>query len=355
MSTDVTVAPVLYVVVPCFNEEEVLPITSAIFGDEVRSLAGAGKVSSASRVLFVDDGSSDSTWDIICDLAARDSMYCGISLSRNRGHQNALLAGLMEARETCDIAISIDCDGQDDVSAMGRMVDAYEEGCDVVYGVRADRSSDTFLKRTTAQGYYRLLAALGVEVVYNHADYRLLSKRVIDELARFREVNLYLRGMVPLVGFASTSVLYERRKRIAGHSHYSIRKMLALAMDGVTSLSIRPLRLVMAFGSTVSLLSFVGVVWAVIVSLLGRSVAGWTSLVSIVCFMGGIQLLAIGVIGEYVGRIYLEAKCRPRFIIGARTRDAEGEGATDARDERGPSGHAANGEGKEQAAAASRE
>lgn len=329
-STDAYRAPVLYVVVPCYNEQEVLPVTSKMFRDEVAHLVGLGKVSPESRILFVDDGSTDATWGIVCDLSRGDPVFRGISLSRNRGHQNALLAGLMEARGACDISISIDCDGQDDVRAMERMVDAYADGCEVVYGVRSGRESDTRFKRDSAQAYYRLLGLLGVEVVYNHADYRLLSRRVLDELARFEEVNLYLRGMVPLVGFKSTSVYYERHERMAGTSHYTLRKMLSLAMDGVTSLSIRPLRIVMAFGFVVSLLSFVGILWAIIVAAMGRGVAGWASTVSIICFMGGIQLLALGIIGEYVGRIYLEAKHRPRYIVAQRT--AEEPQARDAAD-----------------------
>lgn len=324
------VAPVLCVVIPCYNEEAVLPLTSGMFRDELSHLVGAGKVSSASHILFVNDGSTDGTWSIIEGLAAADRAFRGIALSRNRGHQNALLAGLMEARTTCDISISIDCDGQDDITAMERMVDAYLDGCEVVYGVRSDRESDTFLKRTTAQGFYRLLGALGVEVVYNHADYRLLSRRVLDELARFEEVNLYLRGMVPLVGFRSTSVYYVRHERLAGRSHYSLRRMLGLAADGITSLSIKPLRVVMAFGMIVSLLSFIGVIWAIVMSLLGRTVAGWASTVSIVCFMGGIQLLALGIIGEYVGRIYLESKHRPRYIVAERTTPPAPERSGDA-------------------------
>ena len=317
----VTEPPALCIVVPCYNEQEVLPLTSGLFREELERLASAGKIAPipASHVLFVNDGSTDGTWNLIEGLASRDPAFRGIALSRNRGHQNALLAGLMEARATSDITISIDCDGQDDIRAMDRMVDAYLDGCDVVYGVRSDRGSDTFLKRTTAQGFYRLLAAMGVEVVYNHADYRLLSRRVLDELARYEEVNLYLRGMVPLIGFRATSVPYVRHERLAGSSHYTVRKMLSLAADGVTSLSIKPLRIVMAFGVIVSVLSFIGVIWAVIVSLLGKSVAGWASTVSIICFMGGIQLLALGIIGEYVGRIYLESKHRPRFIVAERT------------------------------------
>ena len=319
--------PMLCIVVPCYNEQEVLPLTSGLFRDELMHLIAAGKIAPTSHVLFVNDGSTDGTWDLIEGLAAKDPAFRGIALSRNRGHQNALLAGLMEARATSDITISIDCDGQDDITAMERMVDAYLDGCDVVYGVRSDRGSDTFLKRTTAQGFYRLLGAMGVEVVYNHADYRLLSRRALDELARYREVNLYLRGMVPLIGFKSTSVPYVRHERMAGSSHYTVRKMLSLAADGVTSLSIKPLRIVMAFGVVVSVLSFIGVIWAVVVSLMGKAVAGWASTVSIICFMGGIQLLALGIIGEYVGRIYLESKHRPRFIVAERTYGEPGQAA----------------------------
>ena len=319
--------PRLCIVTPCYDEEAVLPTTIPMFLEELERLVGEGLVAQDSRLLCVDDGSTDATWDIICAFTQQDVRVRGLSLSRNEGHQNALLAGLMEARGEFDAAISIDCDGQDDMRAMEDMARAYLSGCDVVYGVRSDRASDTFLKRTTAQGYYRVLAAMGVEVVYNHADYRLLSRRVLDELARFGEVNLYLRGMVPLVGFTSTSVYYERHERMAGESHYTLRKMLKLAMDGVTSFSIRPLRLVMALGCVVSLLSFIGVVWAVAVSLMGKAVAGWASTVSIVCFMGGIQLLALGIIGEYVGRIYLETKHRPRYIVARRTYEREDEGA----------------------------
>ena len=322
-------APVLYIVVPCYNEEQVLPITARGFRDELASLAARGKVSPDSRVLFVDDGSRDGTWGIIERLSREDPAFCGISLSRNRGHQNALLAGLMEARGRCDASISIDCDGQDDVSAMEDMVDAFADGCEVVYGVRSSRETDTPFKRASAQGFYRLMGWMGVECVYNHADYRLLGRRVLDELSRFREVNLFLRGMVPLVGFKSTSVYYERRERVAGRSHYPLAKMVALAVDGITSLSVRPIRIITALGLVVSLLSFVGVVWAVAVSAAGHSVAGWASLISVVCFMGGIQLLSLGVIGEYVGKVYLEAKRRPRFIVAERSGLPEGPAAED--------------------------
>ena len=312
-------APRLCVVIPCYNEEEVLPITSASFKDEVELLVREGKVAADSHILFVNDGSKDATWDVICRLAQEDPVFRGMSLSRNRGHQNALLAGLMEAREHSDVTISIDCDGQDDITAMERMIDEYLGGCDVVYGVRSSRETDTFFKRFTAQSFYRLLESMGVETVYNHADYRLMSRRALDAFSEFREVNLFLRGMVPLVGFKSTSVYYERHERVAGESHYPLSKMLALAVNGITSLSVKPIRLITAFGLVVSLLSFIGVIWAVIVALLGQSVDGWASTTAILCFLGGIQLLGVGIIGEYVGKIYLEAKARPRFIVSERT------------------------------------
>lgn len=311
--------PVLYIVIPCYNEQEVLPITAPMFLNKLHELAEKKLVSENSRIMFVNDGSSDGTWDIIRALAASDEHYIGISQSRNRGHQNAVLAGLMEAKDSCDISISIDCDGQDDVNAMDDMVRAYLDGCDIVYGVRNDRETDSFFKRTTAQGFYRFLSAMGAEIVYNHADYRLISARALHELAKFKEVNLFLRGMVPLVGFKSTSVEYKRAERIAGKSKYPLRKMLALAGDGITSLSIKPLRLIMSFGVIVALLSFVGVIWAIVSALAGRAVAGWASMTCIICFVSGVQLICMGIIGEYIGKIYMEAKQRPRYIISERT------------------------------------
>ena len=311
--------PVLYIVIPCYNEQEVLPITAPMFLNKLHELAEKKLVSENSRILFVNDGSSDGTWDIIRTLAASDEHYIGISQSRNRGHQNAVLAGLMEAKDSCDISISIDCDGQDDINAMDDMVRAYLDGCDIVYGVRNDRETDSFFKRTTAQGFYRFLSAMGAEIVYNHADYRLISARALHELAKFKEVNLFLRGMVPLVGFKSTSVEYKRAERIAGKSKYPLRKMLALAGDGITSLSIKPLRLIMSFGVIVALLSFVGVIWAIVSALAGRAVAGWASMTCIICFVSGVQLICMGIIGEYIGKIYMETKQRPRYIISERT------------------------------------
>ena len=311
--------PILYIIVPCYNEQEVLPITAPQFRDKLLQLAGQGRIAEESRVLFVNDGSRDRTWEIITELAAADPHYLGISQSRNRGHQNAVLAGLMEAKERCDITISIDCDGQDDINAMDQMVEAWHEGCEVVYGVRASRETDTFFKRFTAQSFYKLLAAMGAEVVYNHADYRLISARVLREFADFKEVNLFLRGLVPLVGFKSTCVSYSRAERLAGESHYPLKKMLALAVDGITSLSVKPLRLITGFGLTVALISFLGCLWALITALCGRAVAGWASMTCIVCFVSGVQLICLGILGEYIGKIYMETKRRPRYIISERT------------------------------------
>ena len=311
--------PRLFIVIPCYNEQEVLPITAPMFLEKIKSLAAAGKISEDSRVMFINDGSKDKTWSIIEELAKSDEHYIGISQSRNRGHQAAVLAGLMEAKEMCDITISIDCDGQDDINAMDGMVDAYHEGCEVVYGVRSSRETDTFFKRFTAEGFYKLLAAMGVEVIFNHADYRLISSRVLKEFANYKEVNLYLRGMIPLVGFKSTSVTYSRAERIAGESHYPLKKMLALAIDGITSLSVKPLRMITGFGVFVAMISFLGVIWAVVTALLGRAVSGWASMTSIICFVSGVQLICLGIIGEYIGKIYMETKQRPRYIISERT------------------------------------
>ena len=309
----------LFIVIPCYNEEEVLPITSKMFLEELEDLIHKGKISDNSRILFVNDGSKDKTWEIIENLAAENPHFIGMSQSRNRGHQNAVLAGLMESKDMCDITISIDCDGQDDIKAMEAMVDAYHDGSEVVYGVRSKRDTDTFFKRFTAESFYKVLNKMGVEVVYNHADYRLISSRVLKEFANFKEVNLFLRGMIPLVGFKSSSVYYERHERIAGESHYPLSKMLGLAIDGITSLSIKPIRLITGLGIGVSILSFIGVIWAVIAQLTGHTITGWASTVCIVCFMGGVQLICLGVLGEYIGKIYMEVKARPRYSISERT------------------------------------
>ena len=311
--------PRLIIVVPCYNEQEVLPITAPMFLAKIKSLAQAGQITQDSRGMFVNDGSRDDTWNIITRLAEEDEHFIGISQSRNRGHQNAVLAGLMTAKDMCDITISIDCDGQDDINAMDGMVAAYHEGCEIVYGVRSRRDTDTFFKRFTAESFYKLLNAMGAEVVYNHADYRLISSRALQELAKFREVNIFLRGMVPLVGFKSTSVYYERSERAAGKSHYPLSKMLALAFDGITSLSIKPIKMIFVLGLIVALISFVGIIWAVVEAILGNTVSGWASTTCIICFLSGVQLISIGVIGEYIGKIYMEVKHRPRYIISEKT------------------------------------
>lgn len=316
-----TQIPLLYIVIPCYNEEKVLPVTAPLFLGKLRELIAAGKIRQESKVLFVNDGSRDSTWQLIRGFSREDTHFAGISLSRNRGHQNALLAGLMEARDKCDITISIDCDGQDDLNAMNAMVEEYLQGAEVVYGVRSKRETDTFFKRTTAEGFYRLLKWMGAEVVFNHADYRLVSARVLREFSDFKEVNIYLRGMFPLVGFKSTSVYYERHERMAGESHYPLRKMLALAFDGITSLSVKPIRMITGLGIGISFVAFLLILYALISYFRGDVVSGWASSLIATCFLGGIQLISLGVIGEYVGKIYMETKRRPRFIIAERTED----------------------------------
>lgn len=315
--------PILYVIIPCYNEEKVLPITAPLFLEQLMLMQSKDLISSESKIVFVNDGSKDSTWDIIKELAAENKSYIGIAQSRNRGHQNAVLAGLMEAKDRCDITISIDCDGQDDISVMTQMVEEYLSGSEVVYGVRNSRKTDTIFKKTTAEGFYKFLNAMGAEVVFNHADYRLVSARVLQEFANFKEVNLFLRGMFPLVGFKSSAVYYERKERFAGESHYPLRKMIALAIDGITSLSVKPLRLISAFGIVMSVVSFAGLVWAVLSKFLGFAVTGWASVVAAVCLLSSIQLICIGIIGEYIGKIYMEVKSRPRYIISERTQDYE--------------------------------
>ena len=311
--------PVLWIIIPCYNEEEVLPVTAPRFLEKLKELIRSGRVSSRSRILFVNDGSSDGTWDFIRQKAEEDEHFSGICLSRNRGHQNALLAGMMEAKDSCDITITIDCDGQDDMNAMDQMVDQYLDGCQIVYGVRSDRSTDTGFKRRTALAYYSLLRHMGVDIVYDHADYRLVSSRVLKEFANFHEVNLFLRGMFPLVGFKSTSVYYKRLERQAGSTHYPLRKMLALAFDGITSLSVKPIRIITGVGVFISVISFLLILYALIAWISGRAVAGWASTLIAVALLGGIQLISLGVIGEYIGKIFLETKQRPRYIVSERT------------------------------------
>ena len=314
---------VLYIVVPCYNEEEVLKITSQQLLNKINELSNLNKISSESKILFVNDGSTDSTWDIIKQLAKKDSHFVGISQSRNRGHQSSLLAGLMEVKDLADVVISIDCDGQDDLHAMNEMIDRYDEGYDIVYGVRNKRDTDTWFKRTTAQGFYKILNWLGAETVYNHADYRLTSCKVLKELADYHEVNMYLRGIFPLIGFKSTIVEYDRHERLAGKSKYPLRKMISLAINGITSLSIKPIRLITMMGITVSFISFIVIIWILIGIINGTTVQGWASTLGILSLIGGLQLLSIGVIGEYIGKIYLEVKNRPRYIISERTYDCK--------------------------------
>ena len=315
--------PTLYIVIPCYNEQAVLPITAPLFLNKITSLINKNKISQDSKVLFVKDGSKDDTWQIIKSLSTENIHYEGITLSRNRGHQNALLAGLMEAKDRCDITISIDCDGQDDINAMDEMVDNYINGAEIVYGVRSKRATDTFFKRFTAESFYKLIKWMGADIVYNHADYRLVSSKVLNEFANFKEVNIFLRGMFPLVGFKSTCVYYERNERIAGESHYPLKKMLALAFDGITSLSVKPIRLITGLGVCISVLSFLLIIYALVSFFSGNVVAGWSSSLIATCFIGGIQLISLGVIGEYVGKIYMETKQRPKYIISEKTFDED--------------------------------
>lgn len=310
--------PQLAIIIPCYNEEQVLPLTYPLFAKKLKQLQDTGVISESSYLLFVDDGSTDQTWQLICSYAAKSNQVRGLRQSRNRGHQNTVLAGLLESIDACDITISIDADGQDDLNAMDEMITAFLDGADVVYGVRNDRSTDSFFKRFTAESFYRVLNAMGVQAVFNHADYRLISARVLKEFANFKEVNLFLRGMVPLVGFKSTSVYYSRAPRLAGESHYPLSKMLSLAIDGITSLSVKPLRFVTGLGLAVSVLAFLLLAWIITVFFLGKAIPGWASMTAIVAFMSGIQLLSLGIIGEYVGKIYLESKGRPRYIISER-------------------------------------
>ena len=306
----------LYIVVPCYKEQEVLPETSRRLREKLKALQAQGKISDRSRVMFVNDGSSDDTWPIISRLHEEDpDVFSGVNLSRNRGHQNALLAGLLTAVNYADMIISMDADLQDDINAVDAMVDHYHEGYEVVYGVRSKRDTDTFFKRFTAEGFYKVMKALGVDIVFNHADYRLMSRRAVEGLAQFGEVNLFLRGIVPQIGYKWTTVTYERAERFAGESKYPLKKMLAFAADGITSFSVKPIRMVFSLGVVVFLVSLVMLLYALVAKLTGHTSAGWTSLMGSIWLIGGIQLLSLGVVGEYVGKIYKETKHRPRFII----------------------------------------
>ena len=305
----------LMVVIPCYNEEEVLPETSRRLVEKMASLVDKGLITPDSRVLLVNDGSRDRTWEMIAKLHKENPLFEGVKLSRNRGHQNALLAGLMTARGRCDISISMDADLQDDMDAMDRFIEKYNEGCDVVYGVRNKRDTDTAFKRNTALAFYKLMKGLGVDITYNHADYRLMSSRALDALAQFGEVNLFLRGLAPLVGFQSDVVTYDRSERFAGESKYPFKKMLAFAIDGITSFSVKPLRLITGVGLAIFVISLFMLLYALISWVSGKTVVGWTSTLASIWMIGGIQLLSLGIIGEYVGKIYNETKRRPRFII----------------------------------------
>ncbi|MEG2455151.1 MAG: glycosyltransferase family 2 protein [Oscillospiraceae bacterium] len=305
----------LYIVLPCYNEEEVLPETSKRLKVKLESLMAAGKVSPQSRILFVNDGSKDRTWSIIQALHAACPLFCGVDLSRNRGHQNALLAGLTTAQTRADMVISMDADLQDDIDAVDEMVEKYLDGCDIVYGVRSSRKKDSFFKRFTAEGFYRMMNFLGANVVFNHADYRLMSRRALEGLAEFQEVNLFLRGIVPMIGYRSDTVLYERGERFAGESKYPLKKMLAFAFEGITSLSTKPIRIITGLGFLIFLASIGMLIYILARFFTGHTITGWASVACSVWAIGGLILLSLGVIGEYIGKIYLETKARPRFII----------------------------------------
>ncbi len=305
----------LYVVVPCYNEQEVLRKTAKRLREKFRTLIAAEKISARSRIVFVNDGSKDATWDIIRELHGHDKIFSGINLSRNRGHQNALLAGLMTVKNCADMVISMDADLQDDIDAVDEMIARYSDGFDIVYGVRSKRATDTFFKRFTAETFYKLMKFLGADTVYNHADYRLMSRRALEGLAQFGEVNLFLRGLVPLIGYPSTNVLYERAERFAGVSKYPLKKMLFFALQGITSLSVEPIRLITTVGVAMSTVSFLVILWTLYEYFFGDTVRGWASMLASLWFIGGLILLSIGIVGEYVGKIYLETKKRPRFIV----------------------------------------
>ena len=307
---------ILYMAIPCYNEEAVLPETARRLGEKFAALIAAGEISPQSRICFIDDGSRDRTWQIIAGLHGEDPRFSGIKLTRNRGHQNALLCGLMTLKDRADCVISMDADLQDDIDAIDQMLRKFrEEGCDVVYGVRSARKKDTAFKRITAEGFYRVMKALGAEVVFNHADYRLMSRRALDALAEFKEVNLFLRGLVPLVGYKSGTVLYERGERFAGESKYPLRKMLSFAWQGITSLSVKPIKLITRLGLLIFVVSIGMTVYFLARHFTGHTVEGWSSLAVSIWAIGGLEMLAIGIVGEYVGKIYLEAKQRPRYRV----------------------------------------
>ena len=318
-------ASILYIVIPCYNESEVLRTTAQKLKEKMTALCEQKKISSESKIMFVNDGSKDDTWQIIKDLHKEDNIFTGISLSRNRGHQNALLAGLMTAKDYADAVISMDADMQDDIDAIDRFIEAFYNGNDIVYGVRSSRQTDTFFKRNTALTFYRLMNWLGADTVYNHADYRLMSKRALQGLSQFGEVNLFLRGLVPMVGYTSTTVEYVRNRRLAGESKYHLKKMVAFAIDGITSLSIKPITVITKLGLIIFLVSLIALIWVLVVKLTGHAATGWSSILVSIWMLGGLQLLAIGVIGEYIGKIYKETKHRPRYIISENLEETNGK------------------------------
>ena len=305
----------LYLVIPCYNEEEVLPETSSQLRNKIQSLIQKGRISPQSRIVFVNDGSKDKTWEIISKLHEEDKIFQGIKLSRNKGHQNALLCGLMTVKDHCDMTISLDADLQDDINAIDEMVEKYYEGCDVVYGVRSARDTDTFFKKFTAEGFYKVMKMMGADVVFNHADYRLMSRRALDGLQSFKEVNLFLRGVVPMIGYKSDSVYYERKERFAGESKYPLKKMLAFAWEGITSLSTKPIKMITVLGGIIFIVSIIMLIYSIVRHFMGATEIGWTSTIVSIWAIGGLQLLAIGIIGEYIGKVYLETKERPKFIV----------------------------------------
>ena len=305
----------LYIVVPCFNEKEVLFETSKQLNKKLKSLITNCTISADSRVVFVDDGSTDNTWEIIEQLHTENELFSGVKLSRNRGHQNALLAGLEFSKGQCDAVISMDADLQDSIDVVDKFVEEYKAGNEVVYGVRSSRKKDTFFKKFTAEAFYKFMKFMGAEIVFNHADYRLLGSKALDALFEFTEVNLFLRGLVPLVGFNSSKVYYERNERFAGKSKYPLKKMLSFAFDGISSLSIKPIKMITNLGITIFLISFIILVYSFIVKITGGTVKGWTSIIASVWALGGLQMIAIGIIGEYIGKVFLETKHRPRYII----------------------------------------
>lgn len=305
----------LYVVIPCYNEQEVLSVTTEKLTEKLNKMIKDNLISKESKIMYVNDGSKDQTWQLIEEFNQSNKFVTGVNLSRNRGHQNALLAGLMTAKEYADVVISMDADLQDDINVMDKMIKEYENGSDIVYGVRSARKTDTWFKKTTAEGFYKFMAILGVEIVYNHADYRLMSKRALDELQNFKEVNLFLRGIIPLLGFQTAKVEYERNERVAGESKYPLKKMINFALEGILSFSVKPIRIITSAGFIVSLFSFIFLIYVIIGHFVSNNVTGWTTIVALICFFGGFQILCIGIIGEYIGKIYNEAKQRPRYII----------------------------------------